>query len=266
MSVLAYDPDKFNHNGIVGLVRVSRRITSSPQYGPGWECVYEGDPASVRAAFLQTAATGVHDIYIEEAGPTWRVTVRSSTDPEGVIPDAPSNTFELIGSSSQKDIREHKFALALGHETIDKIDRLLRRSTAVTDAQVSTELSANADAIHLYRLLRQRNGNMAFQVSQYVFRVTTIVSRKSQFAVAYANVNEVYSFSQLITETSPTPDYVVSLTDLQTACQPNDTPTGYTWGWLKQAPTVTNAPGNRTAIQSDFILEEWETAKVYDTA
>lgn len=251
----------FDHAGIPGLIYRGRRIVINPQTGRQYEYLYEGSPQAVLAGANQVASDQIVVIDERDDGNLWGLSVTTADDPTGASANVVANTFELVGNSVQKDIREHPLILELGYEKIGQIDELL---TAPQSEVTSTNLDAigalNSTARNLYNDLRQRNGNMAYQESQYVFRVSKIVSKRNQaLQIAYANVNRLYTTDQVIAETNPPSDYILSLNSLAASFVVLAELADYPLTWLKGSPTLTEAPGNRNAVQYEFNLDQWPT-------
>lgn len=245
--------EAFQYNGVAGISLVRKRRTRSAVYGLGWMLEFQGTPAAVNAALLTLPdwCEGETD----ESGPTHTLIVRYSDDPsESSATNTVRNSYELLGNSLQKDIREHPRVLALGLTTINAINTALNAPTP-TAAQLSAIGAADSFARTVYESMRKRNGQMAYSVAQYVFRATTYASRRAQIDVALDNVDEIYSAAEVISESGATSGMAASVLSVSagTTVAP-----GHVWGWLKQTPTITNAPGNRVAIQREWWLEQWE--------
>ncbi len=269
-AVILCDQDAFRWAGVFGLSLVHRGRTSSPMYGFGYRYTFEGLPDSVNAAFATLASD--QQAETDESGPIHRISIFTADDPTNESSNVISNTFELHGNSIQDDIVSHRSVLSLSPITIAKLSNIVSKALAgdytadsdmssdVSDA-VSSESSSNQAFVKntFFNSWLKRRGSLAFQKSQYVFRVTTVISRRGVIPVLFGNVNEVYTTAQLKAETGPTPRYVEALDYIDTGIQPDTILTGHTWGWLKQTPTLTTVAGNREAVQNEFYLAEWES-------
>jgi hypothetical protein len=256
----------FSHAGIPGLDLREVRIIRSPQYGLQYEYEYEGSPAAIVAGYNQTASDQIAVLHKTPDGELWRLTVTTSDDPSNPTSQVVNNDYELAGNTIQKDIKEHPIALQIGYVGMKTLLDQLAKATAseITDeaAEDAIEEAVPAyasNAVTLYRDLRVRDGQMSFDISQFVFRWTVIVGRRSEYQLAYANVNKLFTFPQLIVEVNPPSGYIISLTKILELCEPSIIPTGYAWRWKKGTPTVSQAPGNRFAIQIDYELYTWST-------
>ena len=254
---------------------VSRR--KSPYNGEQWVLTYESaasnDPTIASAAeegYLLVPSDFSADL--QALGPTYRLTVTTPDIPSGGTAGVQQTFFELNGNALQKDIREHPKALVLGPSRIEAISRAVDRWTnavgytySIADVTGATEEDEAitgdeaADALSLYNLLRQRNGNAAFQISQYVFRYTRIASNRASLDVGYSNVEKILTTEQMVAETGPPVGILSAIADAVTAATPTTVASGYQFGWLKQTPTVTNIAGNKIQISGEYWLESWST-------
>lgn len=249
MSAVYLQSLAFEHAGIPGLVLIGRGRSFHPIYGRTMEFRYQGKPEAIQQAINRIPTD--QSYQTQEEGPIHFLTV-TQNDSDRL------NSYEIPGNALQRDIREHPLSLALGYSTIQAIDKLLNDEDATTSDSTLLSTLGSANAVDLYKMLRQRRGQFAFNVSQFVFRVTTITNLDLVVDIAYSNVNKAFSFNALIDETNPPTGFVTALT----AIHDNNNPgaqSGYAWAWLKQTPSVTQAPGNKLSIQIEYWLELWPT-------
>lgn len=267
--VILCDQDAFQWAGVFGLSLVHRGRTRSPMYGFGYRYTFRGLPESVNAAFLTLAAD--QQAETDEQGPLHTISIFTADDPANATSNVISNTFELHGNSLQDDIVSQRLVKRFEPVTIGKLSNIVSKALAgdyattsevnsAVTAAVSAESSANqAFAPTFFNSWLKRRANLAFQTSQYVFRVTTVISRRGVIPVLFGNANEVFTTDQMKAETNPTPRYVEALDFIEANLRPSPVTTDHTWGWLKQTSTLTTVAGNREAVQSEFYLAEWES-------
>jgi hypothetical protein len=254
----------FAWSGIPGLNFKERRVSRAPELGWAFEYVYEGTPAAVNAAMALVSSDQVVHKY--ERDGLWELVVSTADDPTTAQSNVFTNTYELAGNSAQKDIREHPSVLRAGRVAVTHLNELLATPLGqVTDAAIKVMRDSATNGLgafieQVYRDIRARDGGLSFDVSIYIFRVQTVVSRRSTFQVAFGNINELYTFEQLIEETKPPAGYVISLTKIKELLEPRIViPADYAWRWKKGTPTVSNYTANRLGIQVEFELGIWQT-------
>lgn len=123
---------------------------------------------------------------------------------------------------------------------------------------------------NVYNLLLR--GSDSYPFSQYVLRHTTNVGNAYAANIADVNVDKVYSFANLLTETMngnlgaggfiyPLPPefqyFIQQLGLAAPAAQP-----GYYYGWLKRSATRTTAAWWREDLTTEYWLEQWEQTQL----
>jgi hypothetical protein len=257
---------------IAGLSPQGARKRKSPNGGEQWVLVYESaasndpslpSPAEVAYNLCPSAYTA----EIDATGPTHKLYVTTPENPTDGTGGIIAVQYELLGNNQQFDLRLHPKAIALGTPTIKKINNVLNNAKDDNGRAINTEAeitTIGGDALQLYNLLLQENGNRAFQKSQYVFRVTQIASNRATINVAYSDVEKIYTTAQMLAETGPPSGILTAIADAVTGSNPG-AHAGYQYGWLKQTPTVTTAANNKIQISVEFWLELWSTW-IYDSA
>lgn len=266
-------PDFLTHGStsplftVPGLSYLGCRRRKSPNNGEQWVLRFRSaasnDPtiaSPAEAAYILISPE--FEAEIEASGPTHELTVITPDDPSGGSDGVVSTTFELLGNALQRDLREHPRSLVLGPDKLEDINQVLDGRLEYGEANFQT----SADGLLLYDLLRQRNGNGSYQVPQYVFRCSRIVTRRSTTQVGYSNVAKVFTTTQMLAETGPPTNILNTVVDAVTYSAPTTATSGYTYGWLKQSPTATLEAGNKVRLTSEWWLEQWNTEYMYALA
>lgn len=187
-------------------------------------------------------------------GPVHRLEATSGTSNDGS--DQIVDTHELLGEDLTQSVLinpvllDHLSAgiIAAVSQIAEKYQRgeygddgsgLTAYSSAASD--VSTVSSNNSHAFVLFDDLIQQKDS--FLNSRFVYRRTRTVNRGNSLALAYANVNKVFSAAQLINdENIPSPES----SDIS----------NIGGEWLKRAPQRINAFGQKTQISYEYV---WAT-------
>lgn len=247
---------------IPGLAYLGASKRRSPTFGEQWVLTFESAGSSNLS--VQSAAQYAYDLvpsdYTAELDTSratiHRLIVTTPDNPADASNTVISTTYELLGNANQKDIWEHPKALALTEAQRTAVKTAVR-------AESSASLTTGSDSLYLCDLILQGNGSRAFQVSQYVYRVTHVVSGRYATQVAFSNVQKIYTTDQMLAELSP-PATILFSAETIVAQHTSTVPTGYLYGWLKQTPTVNQIAGNKFTITNEWWLEEWSTW-IYET-
>jgi hypothetical protein len=240
-----------------GLTLKSTNRRKNPIDGESRVYVYVGTQAAVLNAYATINETDYLEVEVDEtSAPEYRLIVNA---PDDSVVNSVTN-YEVLGNEITKSIYEADRTIALGNQTLRDIrDRINRDESGD---------GLSNDAKILYNLAKA--GVTGWEVSQFVYRVTKVVSRKYTQKVAYNNIGRIYKTTQVIAETQPPPGLVFSLSDIKgdsSASGPNDiaeTPgvsaeTGWIYGWKKGTPTTQRVAGFRIAISTEFKLGIWST-------
>ncbi len=220
----------------------------------------------MNAAFLTLAED--QEGETDEAGPIHTISIFSADDPTEETSNIVSSTYELHGNSLQDDILNHRLVKKFAPVTIAKLSDVISKAlagsyetTALLEAAVTAAIGTDSNSAFgptFFNSWIKRRGNMAFQQAQYVFRATIVITRRGAIPALFGGADKVYTTAKMKTEAGPTPRYVEAI-DAVDALAPNPATAGHTWGWLKQAATLTNVAGNREAVQLEYYLAEWES-------
>lgn len=251
---------------IAGLSPQGARKRKGPTSGEQWVLMYESaasdDPSVPSPAELAyNLCPAGYTAEIDATGPTHKLYITTPENPTDGTGGIIATQYELLGNNQQFDLRLHPKALALGAPTIKVINNVLNGARDNDQHLINTESDISAigtEALTLYNLLLQENGNRAFQKSQYVFRLTQIASNNATINVAYANVEKIYTTEQMLSETGPPSGILSAVADAVTGSDPG-IHSGYQYGWLKQTPTVTTAANNKIQVTVEYWLELWST-------
>lgn len=226
-----------------------RRI-SDPARGVVWEWTRVGTIDAIRA--VEASLLPNSDYEVDETNPPMatiilRTPITSSGETSGVI----QTNYELARNISQLSGWEHPRALALSQA--DK--RTIR--AALKDNSTTGISGLSGDALTFYELMN--SGATAFVTSQFVFRLTQIITRNAIVNIAFDGAGEVYTTAQLKAEVNTTSTYELAIDNAYNAVlngqYQGSIPTGRTLGWLKHAPTISTISGNRSAVSVEYWLE-----------
>ena len=244
---------------------VSWRLEKDPTKGFSSIYTWEGSRAAVFG--LATMVTSDQKYSIDDSDkPLYRIVISS---PDSGASDVSTDyilEWELLGNDVEKSVYEHPNALALGDKMLTAIKIAIKEieDASVLDSSTvyatnETNLTAiatligvsSANALSLFRLIVK--GTTAFVLSQYVLRRTQTVSSRAQLQYSYANVEKIHTAAQVWADsTMPEPvRFVISTMTAPTA------QAGYTWGWLKKTPTLTQAAANKFQSTQEWWLDQW---------
>lgn len=196
---------------------------------------------------------------IESAdGPLWQIVVRSP-DFSDVNPNDTTTIWELLGNEIHKDVYQHPRSLQITDHDLKVIRNFINDPQANSSPAFTGGGTLTTYALALYSLLLK--GTTAFVTSQYVLRRTRIVSNKYQVALAFNQVDHIWSSAQITSTESVAIPVMISMDQIPIPASQS----GYQWGWLKKSPTVQQTGGNRFQITQEWWLEQWSTY-LYDIA
>lgn len=248
---------------IPGLVYQGMDKRKGPLNGEVWTLTFQSagrsDPSQMSPAETgYNLIAGDFSAAGDFKGARHTLTVTTPEDPTGDSEVSVTAQFELLGNELQKDIREHPIALALGYEKLKIIDGVLNGDLKSPGVKYSESDILAGNMTHVYRYLRQRNGNGGYHKSQYVFRYTRITSNRAVIDVGFTGVERIHTTAQMVAQTGPPPGILASIADAYTTSVPAAV-ADYQYGWMKKTPTVTNVAGNKVQISGEYWLEEWST-------
>lgn len=265
------DPSQMplNGGGIAILAQKYGNLSYDPikgyRVGLGYRGTFDGCFAYANNSLAKDVAWNID----HEDGPIYSLVANiPDLNQDGVDTPTPTLTYELVGRPQQKSIYEAPFVLALDarnpsrtNATTGKpelysqlVQRLLKDDPpSAPDGTDIPDASALDIAVKLYNLVKR--GTDSFQTKGRTFKLTKNVSSRYLTKSSFANEERVYSTAQLKAEVLPPPILLFSL-DAAAAEAPSPYP-GYTWGWLKQLVTVSQAAGLRFNVTNEYILEQW---------
>lgn len=129
------------------------------------------------------------------------------------------------------------------------------------DTALSSITASNPYATRLLKRIQQ--GSTHYSTGQYVLRHTTNVGNRTTFNVSDANVDCIYTVSQLISECAnsglwvfPIPPRLITKINLLPFPPVR---TGYQNGWLKRGSTETTGANNRIDITTEYWMGQIST-------
>jgi hypothetical protein len=129
--------------------------------------------------------------------------------------------------------------------------------TDYNDAKTFITAQVGASSVAMRYLDLYSQGTRHFKSGTYVFKVAIVISRRTNLAISFGNVNTIYSNAQLIREAGAPGPIGFSIASVT---QVYDTPgDGYTLGWLKSQPALVQVGGGRFQIQLEYELDQWST-------
>lgn len=236
--------------GFAGLTETGRRGSFGTR-GVSTEVHYAGPVDAVKAALGTLTSSGWDVEYDITNPPVGTLLVRTPDYGDGNGTGIVQTQFDLVANTTQLSAYEHPTSLALGETTLNQIRQGQKNGVEPSG------LSGNASTLWTMLSL----GQDSFVKSQFVFRLTQYFVNGTILDIAYEDVNKVYSTANLIIETNPTALYISALNECATQFYADTyggaTPSGHTFGWLKQAPQLNNVSGNRSALTVEYWLEAW---------
>lgn len=223
--------------------------------GIGWTTikVWVGPKDAIGQLALSLAAAGGYSRIRTYSGDN--VTYRLNAHFGGV--DDPGNdvateTWELIGQGIQEDLFNHPKSRALDSTEIGSIEEYNQNRALLKN---SSPALTTADGTSLWLLLK--NNQNAYQDTYYVLRQTQVAAQQATLNVSVANVQKIHTLYNLpaMTDEMWNTIYVI----------PSRTaPAGYTYGYLKQPPHITQTVGGRVQVVQEWWLYSWSNY-VYET-
>lgn len=255
--------------GLANPYRVSQRFVNNNQRGSSYQEVWEGTKEAIDLQRLLVLPGFSWEIDPSEK-PKYRLIVSAGDDGGAASPTEVITTFEVLGNS-----RSVALALAPAFQSIDT--RTIFNLNAVANGEISyieetatpkiafpdptnpaTHAPYNNPLWQLYvNLIRM--GHTEFQISEYSFRVTNLISNRYQTALAFNNVRKIYSSAQIEAEISfPTTFFKLSDVTNSVAPDPVSIKPFMTYGWLKQTPQ-SQSSGLKFQIVNEWWLNIWPT-------
>ena len=230
------------------------QFTFDPNRGETLMQIYEGSSEACVAKGMEIRETRPDLSFVIEPGdlPLWRISIRAPDFRDDPASAEVITTYELLGNDLQKDIYEAPF---LAGAPADQINIVKAYQADKNSPEPVFGENITSDAVWtLHQLIL--NGTTAFQTSQYVFRVTSLISARSDQRVSYANVGLVHTSAQVaagVPQTILFPlvgDNGVPMPAVRDA-------TYFHAGWLKKTPTLSQVSFNKFSLVQEFWLESW---------
>lgn len=231
--------------GIVGLTEQQPEFDYTPEAGHMTTRVFHGTRSAVMSARSQFAALGYR--YTTRGMDGGLAELRASISELEGSTAAPINTWQLLGSDQQTDIRLHPYFDAVTVSQMEVIDQKLDDSESVS--------IADSLANELYEFLRR--GQNVFQESRYILRYTQSSSRNFPATISVTGVDKLWTASQIATAHGSIPSTISNA--INNIPEPGGK-TGYLFRWLKSAPQLEKAYNQSTVITIDWKLDLWPTA------
>lgn len=237
--------------GITPSVLRFTRVVRDPVRGTSWEAIYEGTADAINILFTAVAA-GIYKEIDPSSAPLYRLILRSGDDGGTSAPTEVTTIYELAGNSKSIDLR---FAPAFAALNADNLVDLVNKAE---DPKNNTEIPVpTADGYRQFYKMWQL-GQKETHVSEYVVKVSKIISNRSQFQIGYANIERVYNAAQLVAEIAPPVNLFFSIEFAMASVLPSFIDPDYQFGWLKQTPQVQNV-GLKFQITNEWYLGTWPT-------
>lgn len=253
----------------------------------GWNVIseYEGASQTILSALAQQyAAAGIACRLILEKD-------KGSIEAHDATQQYTLDTWQIVGNDESRDVLSHPTVLRICSDdqvayirySINSLDTT--KPVAGQIAKIFTDpgwiaptLSAPDQATMARFVGLVLRGSTDYRHAQYVLRHTTNAPNRWPSGsqgnwpanIAIRNVERLYTTSQLISEVVnaqwilPLPgemqytiQQITSVAPI--GVQPNITPTGYLWSWLKSPSSTTTAANNRVEIATEYTLELWST-------
>jgi hypothetical protein len=234
------------------------RKVRDPQRGLQIVEFYKGTPAEINAVIALVASNQRWET--EESGDGMielNIYTPDATDPAD--PASQEDTWELLNNRVEKDLYEHPKSKAISDENIALIREWKRKppldGLPPTFTGTAPEI-AEAETL-LYLLHR---GTTKFTTGEYVLRYSVTCSRNSSVTASFADVEKLFTPTQLGTPATSGVTIPGTLRFSIGAIEAKTAPTGFLWSWLKIAPTVRATPrGGVVVISQEWWLDLWST-------
>ena len=262
------------------IVQGPARYSYNPRDGFHWRTPYRGLAADINAfaALQETYGYGV-DVEADAQGVFATCTVTTPGE-------NPVHTWQLEGSRSEQSIWEHPKAQALkvyDPSAPAKLQALVNDYPGtVTSPFDLTKLpggggsgalvigtgsntTANRYAVDLFwQIVR---GADHFGYAHYVLHHSFVVPFAFSSAVSTANVMQIYTTAQLLTEVDGMDSSFPSgmTTAINAIVAPMASPDRFLWGWLKSPASDNTLPNYRREISQYYELAMWSLFD-YDAA
>ncbi len=225
------------------------RIARDPVRGTSWEAIYEGTEDAINILFT-SVAPGFYKEIDPSSAPLYRLIIRSGDDGGAGVPTEVTTTYELPGNSRDIDLR-----LAPAFASLDP-DLLVALVNKAEDPKNNTDVpTPTAEGYRQFYKLWQL-GKKEFQISEYVYKVSKVISNRSETQIGYANIERVYTAAQLTAETTPPPNLFFSIQLAMDSIAPTSVDSDSTYGWLKQTPQ-SKCIGVKFEIVNEWYLGVW---------
>ena len=237
-------------------VETTLRVTTHPVDGSTSMLVIEGEAADVQG--LQASYGGAQTTF-EQTDGFGRLEVLYANQAATGQNEVPILRWSLDGAQQQKDLFEHRAALALSDATIDTLQEKLRANTKAERDAVTIPQVRNAQA--LYDLYHR--GTTAFYADDgIVMRKTMTVSTNYELSIAFSGLAMVMAGADFISTEPTMPTWartlVTFLDDRADSVNEFIPPSGYVFGWLKHYPTIDHTFGGRVELSQEWWGAIWK--------
>jgi hypothetical protein len=231
------------------------------------ERVWEGTADGVNGVIANLSRYDEFTIDPNNA-PLYRLTVRTPDTLDQA--SDPQWSWEIVGEDNQKDIYEHPRIVAIT-QSDDGLEELRVCKDAIENPLPNASPAiTDPDILRVYFL--KLHGTEGWRWPTYRLRLTKTVGPEYDGEIADDGACRVYSAADIVAEHSQFPMY--TRTYRRVAALQNANPEiifggnaaladGYTWGWLKSPTTESEMGQFRIRLQTEWVLDFWETDLIY---
>lgn len=233
---------------------IGTQFTFDPNRGETLTQVYEGSAEGCIAKGMEIRETRPDLSFVIEPAdlPLWRISIRAPDFRDDPASSEVVTTYELLGNDIAKDIYEAPFLNGADQ------DEILQVKAFFKDPDRAPEITSTDPRIAaLFELIT--NGTTSFQLGQYVFRSTSLVSSKSTIRFGYGGVGLVHDTGQIQAIGGEVPQTLLfTLSEIPMPSVRNAS--YYHAGWLKKTPTLSQVAWNKYSISQEYWLDSWSIA------
>jgi hypothetical protein len=240
-------------NGFAGLTETGRRGVMDPKTGVTTEVRYSGPTEAVKAAVTSMVGSVYYVEYDYTNPPVGTLVVRSPDWGDNDTSIQIQTTYDLVANLVQKSGYEHPTSIAIGPDGDNGLTAIAAK--VGQEGALATDFTGNSRT--LFEMMTA--GQDTFFQSQFVFKYSRFASRHIEVDIAYAGFGGLYGTGDVIDETGAPPIYQNALWEAHAAVWDyyGSEPDGHTIGWLKHAPQLNGASGNKNVITVEWYLDAW---------
>ena len=230
--------------------------------GQGWTTVsvYKSDtPADAQAFAVSNAGIG-QNVDADLTRPPYLVEI-STPSSDTSNSDEYVDRWEILPIEMDKSIFEHPVFQDLSVDSKNALRTYQKEQTESAWTAALAQVGVVGNGFDILSLLIK--GTDHYQAAATSVRWTrTIGDGYLSLGAVYSSANKIWTSAQVIAQGPP----ALYASAISAAFSVLDSPAlGYSSGWLKKQPVISQRGSNRSDIVTEWILENWSTV-LYDNA